>query len=76
MNTQVEMFNSLEKDFIRNYNIGSTIDDTVKEKEIATKETFDLSEFSDKKFKVKNINTEEMSEDNLTEIKNFFVKGD
>jgi cell division initiation protein len=66
MNTQVEMFNSLEKDVIKNYNIGSTVNDSVKEKEIDSQESF----------KVKNINADDLNDDNLSEIKSFFVKED
>jgi cell division initiation protein len=66
MNTQVEMFNSLEKDVIKNYNIGSTVKDSVKEKEIDSQESF----------KVKSINAEDLNDDNLSEIKSFFVKED
>lgn len=68
MNTQVEMFNTLEKDLIKNYNIGSTVEDSLKEKEIDNEDVFD--------FKVKNINEEELYEEDLSEIKSFFVKGD
>jgi cell division initiation protein len=66
MNTQVEMFNTLEKDLLKNYNIGSTVQESLKEKDIEPEETF----------KLKNVNTEELNNDALSEIKNFFVKGD
>ncbi len=66
MNTQIEMFNTLEKDVIKNYNIGSTVEESFKEKEIDAEDNF----------KVKNINADEFKEDNLSEIKSFFVKGD
>ena len=66
MNTQVEMFNSLEKDVIKNYNIGSTVEESVKEKEIESQDSF----------KVKSINTDDLNDDNLSEIKSFFVKED
>jgi cell division initiation protein len=66
MNTQVEMFNTLEKDLVKNYSIGSTVGDVFKEKEIEDEDNF----------KVKSIKTEELSDDNLSEIKNFFVKVD
>lgn len=66
MNTQVEMFNTLEKDLMKNYNIGSTSEDSLKEKEI------DIEESAD--FKVKDINEDNIIEDDLSEIKNFFVK--
>ncbi len=66
MNTQVEMFNSLEKDVIKNYNIGSTVEDSVKEKEADSQDSF----------KVKSINSDDLNDDNLSEIKSFFVKED
>lgn len=66
MNTQVEMFNTLEKDLLKNYNIGSTVQESLKEKDIEPEETF----------KLKNVNTEELNNEALSEIKNFFVKGD
>jgi cell division initiation protein len=66
MNTQVEMFNSLEKDVIKNYNIGSTVEDSLKEKEADAQDSF----------KVKSINSDDLTDDNLSEIKSFFVKED
>lgn len=76
MNSQVDMFNSLEKDFIKNYNIGNTVED-VKEKEIDL-EDFQLNDSNDlnEKFRVKNISDEDFSANTLNEIKNFFVKED
>lgn len=68
MNTQVEMFNTLEKDLMKNYNIGSTSDDFLKEKEIDAEE--------DEYLKVKNVAEDSIVEDDLSEIKNFFVKAD
>jgi cell division initiation protein len=66
MNTQIEMFNSLEKDVIKNYNIGSTVEDSIKEKEADCQDSF----------KVKSISSEDLNDDNLSEIKSFFVKED
>jgi cell division initiation protein len=66
MNTQMEMFNTLEKDLIKNYNIGSPVEDSLKEKEIDAEDTFN----------VKNINADDFKDDNLSDIKSFFVKGD
>lgn len=76
MNTQVEMFNSLEKDFIKNYNIGSTVEYTIKEKDIDFEDSFNAETGKERDFKVKSINDEDLADDNLSEIKNFFVKGD
>jgi cell division initiation protein len=66
MNTQMEMFNSLEKDVVRNYNIGAAVEDSLAEKEIDSPDTF----------KVKSINEDDLNDDNLSEIKSFFVKED
>lgn len=68
MNTQVEMFNTLEKDLMKNYNIGSAVEDSIKEKEIDIDGNFD--------FRAKHLNDENIIEDNFSEIKNFFVKED
>lgn len=68
MNTQIEMINTLEKDLMKNYNIGSTSEDSLKEKDI------DMEE--DLYFKVKDIMDDNIIEEDLSEIKNFFVKGD
>jgi cell division initiation protein len=50
MNTQIEMFESLEKDVVKNY--------------------------SNDDFRVKNIEDEDFKDDNLNEIKSFFVKSE
>lgn len=76
MNTQMEMFNSLEKDVIKNYSIGNTVEDSVKEKDIDIEEKFNFNSLKDADFKAKNFHEEDMEEENLNEIKNFFVKGD
>lgn len=68
MNTQVEMFNTLEKDLMKNYNVGSTEEDAIKEKEIDEDDDFD--------FKVKSISDQDLEDNDLSEIKNFFVKED
>lgn len=66
MNTQMEMFNSLEKDVVKNFSIGTTVEDDINEKEIDAEEGF----------RIKSIKTDDLNNDNLSEIKNFFVKGD
>lgn len=63
MQTQVDMFETLEKDFIKNYNIGTVLED-LKEKEI------DLQD----DFKIKNLKEEAFDDRSLEEIKSFFVK--
>lgn len=78
--TQADMFNSLERDFIKNYNVGNTIEEDVKEKEIdfstdfISKENQTNKEVSD--FDFANFKEEDFNSDNLDEIKNFFVKGE
>lgn len=67
MNTQVDMFNQLENDFEKNYNI-STVEE-VKEKEI------DDSNDNFLKNEIKNLDEEEENfSSDLNEIKSFFVK--
>lgn len=63
MKAQMETFDDLEKDFIKNYNIGNPIPEEVKEKDV--EESF---------FKIGNINEENFKNDELDEIKSFFVK--
>ena len=63
MNSQLEMFETLEKEFISNYSISNTIDENIEEKEIEN--------FSE--FKIKDINDDPVSDD-LSEIKSFFAK--
>lgn len=71
MNTQIEMFESLEKDVVKNYSIGSTSEDNIVEKEIQTESTI---ENDNDDFRVKNIEDKDFKDDNLNEIKSFFVK--
>lgn len=63
MNTQVEMFNNLESDFEKNYNIGTVINDELKSKEIHT---------DNEEFKINDLKEENFSND-LDEIKSFFA---
>lgn len=63
MNAQIETFDDLEKDFVKNYNIGNVVTEVVKEKEIE-EEALNLNSFSDNNF----------SKDDLNEIKSFFIK--
>lgn len=63
MNSQLEMFESLDKEFSKNYNVGNVIEE-VKEK--------DIENSSD--FKVKDIADETLAVDDLNEIKSFFAK--
>lgn len=74
MNTQVEMFNSLEKDVVKNYNIGSTSADYIEEKGIQIENDSEFDKEDD--FKVKKIEDKDLKDDNLSEIKSFFVKSE
>lgn len=75
MNTQMETFDDLEKDFVKNYNVSDPIDDEdnehedINEKEINSK----TNEFEEKE-------VDEQSgislNDELNEIKSFFVQND
>lgn len=74
MNTQMEMFTSLEKDIVRNYNIGSTIDDSIIEKGIQNESNTELDNLNEDEFQLSKIDDKDLVEDNLNEIKSFFVK--
>ncbi|MFL0269600.1 DivIVA domain-containing protein [Candidatus Clostridium radicumherbarum] len=73
MNTQIEMFESLEKDVVKNYSIGSASEDYIVEKEIQTES---ILENDNDDFRVKNIEDNDFKDDNLNEIKSFFVKSE
>lgn len=69
MNTQLETFDDLEKDFIKNYNVSEPVgDEDVQEKEADTPEITPVEEIP--------ANEEEAKSeiDNLQEIKSFFVE--
>ncbi|MFD3157422.1 DivIVA domain-containing protein [Haloimpatiens sp. FM7330] len=74
MNSQLEMFQSLEKDFVKNYNIGKPVDQMV-EKDIEYGNDLDNTKINEDKndFKAKDIEKESFAEDNLNEIKSFFA---
>lgn len=76
MNTQMEMFNSLENDLVKSYSIGSPIEETFDEKEIQLEDNADFERELDSNFKVKKVEDQDLEEDNLSEIKNFFVKSE
>lgn len=63
MNTQMDTFNSLENDFIKNYNVGTVVEESIKEKETESQENFKADD-------VKDI---QINEDEMSEIKSFFV---
>ncbi|WP_027632878.1 DivIVA domain-containing protein [Clostridium hydrogeniformans] len=64
MQIQLETFDDLEKDFIKNYSVGYTIEDEVKEKEIEEPITLNLSD----------VNEDDFKKDDLDAIKSFFIK--
>ena len=68
MGCQMEMFEGLEKDYFKNYNVGNEIND--KKSEI---EAGDESECSD--LTLKNIDEKEFQSNDLEEIKTFFAEG-
>lgn len=69
MNTQLETFDDLEKDFIKNYNVSEPIeDDDICEKEASVTE--------DETENVKSENPKKDLSEELNEIKSFFVKKD
>lgn len=64
INTQIETFESLDKEFIKNYKMGDTSPEDVKEKDTESEE----------EFKVKDIKMEGISDNTLNDIKSFFAK--
>lgn len=65
MNAQMETFGELEKDFIKNYNIGSVMEENIVEKEIEIEQPVTLN--------LSNVKDEEFIGDDLEAIKSFFV---
>lgn len=77
MQSQLEMFENMERDFVKNYNIGNEIAETeLREKDIEIIDTEDDKKNNDDKFllEVKENSMEDFKDDNLEEIKNFFAK--
>jgi cell division initiation protein len=78
MNTQLETFDDLEKDFVKNYNITDPIeeDESVQEgmieKEIGLIDTKE----EEKQENVKESSEQALLNDELNEIKSFFVQGE
>lgn len=62
--TQIDTFDDLEKDFVKNYSVGSALEEERPEKVIEKERPFSLKEIEEESF-----NNEE-----LNEIKRFFVK--
>ncbi|WP_392486378.1 DivIVA domain-containing protein [Haloimpatiens sp. FM7315] len=72
MKSQLDMFESLEKDFIKNYSIGKSLD-SIKEKEI---ESMNTCNDRDVEFNIEDIKDKNLKQEELNEIKSFFVKED
>lgn len=64
LKTQIDTFDDLEKEFIKNYNVGSTIEEKITE----------ISLGKEKAFPLKEIEEENFDSEELNEIKRFFVK--
>lgn len=71
MKSQLDMFESLEKDFVRNYNVGNPIED-IGEKNI---EDFSNTE-KNTGLDIKDFEESDLKEDDLNQIKSFFAKED
>ncbi len=67
MNSQVEMFEGLENDYFKNYNVGNEVSN--KKREIDTEETSEYSNLT-----LKNIDEKDFHSNELEEIKSFFAK--
>lgn len=66
MNSQLETFNDLEKDFFKEYNVGSTLEgESIQPKEI---------EYKKEDIKIVQDNVEEFNNSDLEAIKSFFAK--
>ena len=67
MNSQVEMFEGLENDYFKNYNVGNEISN--KKREVETDVTSEYSNLT-----LKNIDEKDFHNNELEEIKSFFAK--
>lgn len=76
MKSQLEMFDDMEKDFIKNYNLGSEIEDEFTSRDLRTEiEPLDVNDTSSVEFKIKGIDENLLDDSNgLNEVKSFFVK--
>ena len=67
MTTQMEMFSGMEKDFVKNYDVGAVIEEK--------HDSVQLEEAIEDKIKIKNINLEDHNfNEDLNEIKSFFAE--
>lgn len=77
MNTQLETFDDLEKDFVKNYNVSDPIDDDeVVQGEIIEKEMDFINTIDEKEEKAQELQERNLLNDELNEIKSFFVQGE
>ncbi len=72
--SQLETFNFMEKDFSRDYGVGSTIKEELNEKgiEVARENASNISKKAEEEFKVKSINLNDFDH-NLDEVKTFYA---
>lgn len=82
MNTQLDTFNSLEDDFMKHFNVGSTAhEETVVQNNnmnnrdsVIVKENEGSINTNNLDFKVKDIDDDDLNDDALNDIKSFFAK--
>ncbi|MBU3190538.1 DivIVA domain-containing protein [Clostridium bowmanii] len=71
MNCQVEMFEGLESDYFKNYNVGNETHDVSNDKKIEENDIIE-SEYSN--LTLKNIDEKDFNTQDMEEIKSFFAK--
>ena len=76
MNTQLETFDDLEKDFIKNYNVSDPIEDDDVQEEIIEKEINSMDVIDGKEENDQELQESNALNDELNEIKSFFVQGE
>lgn len=77
MNTQLETFDDLEKEFVKNYNISDPVDDNeVVHEELKEKEIIFDEELSKPEEKAISNQKNTSLNDELNEIKSFFVQSE
>ncbi|WP_055667658.1 DivIVA domain-containing protein [Desnuesiella massiliensis] len=64
MNVQLQTFDDLEKDFVKNYSIGTPLEEDIREKAIEPVENLDL----------KNLDEDDYKTEDLDAIKSFFAR--
>jgi len=77
MNTQLETFDDLEKDFVKNYNVSDPIEDEETVHDGFIEKEVDAIDIIDKKQEdLKDFQESTLLSDELNEIKSFFVQGE